>query len=139
MDLGGKAKRRTVGEEVDRPLLADDGHRTPVDGVGRVNRRTDVATGVGDVGSVEQNGGGHVLGRHVVSEPVQPLAPHPANVADQLILHRRHPLRMPHLVRRRHHPRSAPRQLDHPGDPEFVDLVAREPHHPGQYFVGVLT
>ena len=109
MDLRDKVERRTVGEEVDRPLWADDGHRTPVDGVGRVYRRTDVATGVGDVGSVEQNGGGHVQGRHVVSEPGQPLAPQPANGADQLILHRRHPLRMPHLVQRRHHPRSAPR------------------------------
>ena len=76
-----------VGKEVDRPLVADDGHRTPVDGVGRVYRRTDVAAGVGNVGSVEQKDGGHVLGSHVVSDPGQPLVLHPSNVADELILH----------------------------------------------------
>ena len=108
VDLRGKVGRRTVGKEVDRPLLADDGNRTLVDCMGRVDRRTDVAAGVGDGGVVEQEDGGHVLGGHVLSEPGQPLAPHPTNVAGQMILHRYHPLRMPHPERRWHHPRSAP-------------------------------
>ena len=75
-----------VGKQMDWPLLADDGHRTLVDGMGRVDCRADVAAGVGDVGFVEQDGGDHVLGGHVVSEPGQPLTAHPANVVGQMVI-----------------------------------------------------
>ena len=35
--------------------------------------------------------------------------------------------------------RGSPRQLDDPGDSEFVDLVSCKPHHLGQHIVGVFT
>ena len=55
------------------------------------------------MGVMEQDGGGYVLGGHVVSEPGQPLAPHPANVVGQMIFYRRHSPRMPHSERRWHY------------------------------------
>jgi hypothetical protein len=96
MDLHVRSGRRTIGEELDRPLEADDGHGTLVDCVRGVDRRGHVAAGVGDMGIVEYQDEGHALFDHVVSEPVQPLAIHPTDVVGRGLFHRVHVTTLPH-------------------------------------------